>query len=289
MRAAWLFVTYLALRSFPGRFRSIFYQEHHLDQSQIGVIIAAPSLLSLATSPIICGIADHSRTHELTTVILFVTSVLAFLAQIPALPSLHLLSDSARYYLLVAINIVYGVTSKAVDPLMTTIVLSQLTRKYGERGNDKYGKEYMFGVISWAAVHLSLGALLDLTHKQLWIIHAGIVGFGLVFCITLLAFTRSERRVKRQEHGIDERTSLISEEECRESTPQVDNSGDGSEEIPVLSAIKQILFGGQWSTVFFFNLIFWLAGGMSLVENLLFLFSKMTSVLPTLSAGSVLS
>ena len=272
MRAAWLFVTYLALRSFPGRFCSVFFQEHHLDQSQIGIIIAAPSLLSLAFSPICCGIADHFRAHELTTIVLFVISILSFLSQIPALPSLHLFSDSTRYYFLLAINVVYGVTSKAVDPLMTTIVLSQLARKYGERGYERYGKEYMFGVISSAVFHLTLGALLDVTHKQLWVVHAGIFGFGLVFFITLLAFTRSEKRAKQQEHGIDERTSLISEEECRESTPQVENSGKGSEEISVLSAIKQILFGGDISTIFFFNLVFWLAGGMSLVENLLFLF-----------------
>lgn len=64
MQAGYLFFALFMQLATPGRFAPLFYQAHQLTLSQIGFILAVPSLLSLPLTPLICHAADKAKSRE---------------------------------------------------------------------------------------------------------------------------------------------------------------------------------------------------------------------------------
>lgn len=280
MRAGWLFFSLFAFHAMPGRFLSIFYQQHNLDETQIGIILSVPTMISMFSSPVICGFADRTGNREKITAVTFAISTLSFLAQIPALPSLNLFSPSSRFWYLLLLRCLGNVFRSGVYPLVSAITIAQLKHKYGEKGHERFGQERLFGAVSWAVVALSLGAVLDLPNVEIWIIHVGIVFFSLTFLLSLFVFVKANKVSSEEDASQVERSDLLTDSSDRERADQVEEvEANTREEQPAsetrlssIAVMLNVVCGGGIKPILFFNLIFWLAIGMSLVENLLFLF-----------------
>lgn len=281
MRPGWLFFSLLAVLAIPGRFRPIFYEKHNLDEAQIGIVLSIPSLFALFTTPFISGIADRSGNREIVTAITGVMVVLAFLSQIPALPSLHMLSQYHTFWYLLASRSLYGVFESAIYPLVSAIAITQLEREHGERGHQRFGQERMFGSASWAAISLILGLVLDIRTSQIWLVHVGIAFFGVLFLLILFIFVKvNANRSPHPSGDLENKRFMsansneehVSDEEQTEKAEGEREAAVSKQPLSTVAAMSKIVFGGGASTLLFFNLTFWLSVGMSLVENLLFLY-----------------
>lgn len=269
----------------PGRFFPIFYLAHGQTDTQIGLLIAAPQLVSLLAVPFFCNLADRLGRHEHVAALTFLAAMVCFLAQLIALPKLDLLSASARFPVLMIFGLLFGVLSSPAYSLVSAMTIAQLREEHGENGHEYFGTERLWGAVSWAVCALGLGFVLDLRHVDVSVVYVGIVLFGSTYVLILLRFEsfqskRNTPESDNKEYGVDD--SLLRNEH-RSASDEVEVGGLVAEEDIVeqescdvfLSALKayyDILISGGPSTFMFFHLIIWLNAGMSLVENLLFLF-----------------
>lgn len=286
MRARWLFFTLFASFAMPGRFISIFFSAHGQSDSQVGYLMATPSLISLVAGPLLCTIADGLRRRELVAGVAYAATILSFLLQIVALPSLGWLKPEMRFPVLLALRVVFGCFNAGVYPLVCAIAIAQLRKEHGDKGHERFGGERLWGAVSWAVCALSLGIVLDLPNVGISVVYAGVLFFGSAFLFTLWRFARekeTELLLEDDDGAVDERSLLLGEDRIASGGAEDEDAGlhasaanssfSGSSKPPsILKAVYRIVSTGGLPTLLFFNLIFWLAGGMSLVEKLVFLF-----------------
>jgi hypothetical protein len=155
-----------------GRFTAPFLEDEcHFSETQVGVALAVQNLLmSLLAAP--CGrLADklqikynHGRIYVLQAGLLLASA--AFLLH--GLPRLWylpmqkseiavLVSWGFEYHL--ALRIVYAVGLAMVLPVMDGITLAHLKAEGIDRSS--YGRERLFGAVSWMIAHGLLGPVLD--------------------------------------------------------------------------------------------------------------------------------
>lgn len=275
MKARWLYFALFAAWSMPGRFLSIFLQNHHLDQTQIGILVATASLLSLFSAPAISNFADRTRKLEIVASISFALAMLFFFAQIPALPSVDIIPPHHRFLYLLICSVLSNMFMAAIDPLTSAITIAQLKKQYGHQGHARYGEERLWGAVSWAVCHMLLGFVLDLPNAGMWIIHAGLLLFGTTFTILLHFFAHNQTGTAaplRDEIFQHEQT-ILNNHDDETTHSEIDTyQPPSTTSLSGLSVARLIIFSGGCAPQMFFNLIFWLGAGMSLVEKLLFLF-----------------
>lgn len=281
MKPRWLFFALFASYSLPGRFTSIFYQQHHLDEAQIGIIMASSRLVNMFSAPFFCTLADRIGMRERVTFITYAACLVSFFAQIIAMPSLNILSPSNRFFYLVFTRFLFSAFSSASYPLVSAITISQLKSQFGHKGHERFGHERLWGAVSWATCSFLLGALLDLVSSEIWLIHFGCLLMGILFLVTL-------HRFENQTAILDDTTEsesfmatarVSSDIENESSSRESDDTNSQTETTAVAQPsastglnIRRFLCSDGIAAPVFFNLIFWLSAGMSLVESLLFLF-----------------
>lgn len=264
----------------PGRFNSIFFAAHGQTDAQVGLLLAAPSMVSLVAGPLLCNFADRLRRRELIAGLAHIATTTAFLAQIVALPSLNWLSPQMRFPLLMTLRIVFGCFNAGVYPLVCAIAIAQLRKEHGIKGYERFGEERLWGAVSWAVCALTLGYVLDLPNVGIEAVYVGVLVFSVAFLITLWCFAHEkEVEISSDAMGEDnDGTSLLVPDIGEPSSDRERNDAETSSRSAIqpesssLEAVSRIVSAGGVPTMMFFNLIFWLAGGMSLVGNLLFLF-----------------
>lgn len=249
----------------PGRFISLFYQAHSLDSTQIGILLALVSFISLPATPFLCNLADRSISRERILVLTHLAAASFFLLQIITVPSLGIISVSARFPLLIVAILFYGFFSAPGYPLVSAISISRLRRMYGDDGHVRFGQVRLWGAVSWAIVAILQGALWDYTQFGVFIPYVGFSVLSLVFVVQVLKFEAVNKSLlSEQQHDSD---SEIDSEQNEQAEQSEQNQTDS-----ILSMFNFIVCNGGMRTILFFNLIFWLAVGMSLVENFVFLF-----------------
>lgn len=275
----------------PGRFLSIFFAAHGQTDEQVGLLMATPELVSLVAGPLLCNLADRIGRRERVAAFTYFAAIVCFLIQLVALPALGLLSSSARFPVLLALRALFGFFSAPAYSLVSAIAIAQLREEHGENGHEHFGEERLWGAVSWALCALGLGFVLDRPGVDIWIVYVGVFVFGLGYIVSLYLFERAQSQKKILENDAednrDDRGLLDSERGV--ASDFVDNAlpQDGTEPRAVEEVTQQqrkvvsmstfntyylILTTGGPSTFMFFNLVFWLFAGMSLVEALLFLF-----------------
>lgn len=261
-----MFFFSLAVQAAPGRFTPIFLRSHGLSESQIGFLLAFPIVFSLISTPLICSWADRHKAREFTALTTQALFTVFFLFQIIALPGLSLIRADKVFSFFLVVRILQVLFFNPAYALLISIVLSRLKLLYGHKGHELLGRYRLWGAVSWAAVSLSLGAMLD-TFSSMLSVYLLFGGFSCLYLYCLMMFaSRSE---------LPNENSAISVEEKQ------DGADDQTEAIELDSTayspffvIQHLLNSGGISTVLFFNLVFWESAGMSIIENLVFLFFK---------------
>lgn len=273
MRSRWLFFTLFSSFAMPGRFLPIFYHHHGLFPSQIGLLLSLPSALSLFSVPFFCHLADRLHRRELVAGSTYSLALLLFSLQAITLPSLNILPESARFPFLLTLRTVFGVLAAPAGAIICAIAVAQLKNEYGDQGHQRFGQERLWGAVAWATCSFALGAVLDAPDVGIWVVY---VGFGVstaAFVFVLERFAREqgdqsnfeEKDIKQNKEGSDD---LCPSGNGSNTSDSVGSKNSRS----LLSAARLILSSGGFATALFFLLLFCLHAGMSLVENLIFLY-----------------
>jgi len=303
MRPGYLYFTTFAWLVFTGgRFTAPFLQEvAGFDDALIGIAIASQMLIGSLLGSIGAVVSDRlefkfpnrGRIYCLASGILLGT--VAF--------ELHWVvqfmfrgekNNSARTLHFLA-RMLYSISSSIIFPILDGITLSYLKSNVdgdgdGDGGGDKksaYGKERLFGAVSWAICSIIVGPALD------------SVGFGIFFCAApfgaLLCILSHARYISdlssgyvssssRDGDGDEDKvaTEMVEIENSEEQTENevddfgnVDSVQDGLNETKAKSGrsidlIKSMI--GSYTGFGFLLCAFCLNMGTSVVENLIFLF-----------------
>jgi len=301
MRPGYLYFTTFAWLVFTGgRFTAPFLQEvAGFDDALIGIAIASQMLIGSLLGSIGAVVSDRlefkfpnrGRIYCLASGIL--SGTVAF--------ELHWVvqfmfrgekNNPARILHFLA-RMLYSISSSIIFPILDGITLSYLKSNVdgdGDGGGDKksaYGKERLFGAVSWAICSIIVGPALD------------SVGFGIFFCAApfgaLLCILSHARYISdlssgyvssssRDGDGDEDKvaTEMVEIENSEEQTENevddfgnVDSVPDGLNETKAKSGrsidlIKSMI--GSYTGFGFLLCAFCLNMGTSVVENLIFLF-----------------
>lgn len=154
----------------PGRFTSVFLASFGLSPVQVGIVLSVPILLSLVSSTAGSIVADKMSNGK-ARVILACNILSSAAFQLLAVPV-----GTSNTHRFVYSAVIFGLsdfTLKPVFPVMDAYTLEFLEKTGGNKKN--YGKERLWGAVSWAVAHLALGASLDQ------------VGFPLVYLGNVVA------------------------------------------------------------------------------------------------------
>jgi PPP family 3-phenylpropionic acid transporter len=129
-----------------SRFQNVFYLEHGMNASQIGMLKSVGLVLKIVGEPFWCIVADVTDSHK----ILF---TICIVMQIGTLETLRWISISFGTILLVKVLR----TTTAPSGTFTTTACFALTKGTKEG----YGQQRMFGALAWGGGALLVGTLVD--------------------------------------------------------------------------------------------------------------------------------
>jgi len=170
---AWISVT-------SGRFLSLFLKEEaSLHDAQIGMLLAIHQAMSVASSSIVSTWADsmeqkypgRGRSRFLIIGVSIGGFVFLLHGAKRVFPNILFL-DSIMWYSF--LRIVLSGSSSFIFPVMDGMCLDFLKRENGSSPKD-YGKERLYGAISWAVAHIFIAPCLDS-----W-------GFGIFYPLSIIA------------------------------------------------------------------------------------------------------
>lgn len=269
MRSRWLYLSYFVVLSIPGRFIPIFYTLHSQTPLQIGLLSGVAPLIALISIPLLSGLSDSTNQPILITAITQAISALFYFLQLIALPSFHLLPSYTRFPILLTLRILFGFFAQPISVLLCAISITQLQQLHGGDGHQEFGRERLWGAVSWALTSLVLGFLLDSPISHALVFYVSYALSSLMFLVTLYTFARLYCQQTKHLSSAAENASIAA------NYTAIANTEDSSPQShSVLTTARFVLTAGGSSTLFYFVLIFVLQSGMSIVENLLFIYLR---------------
>ena len=285
----WVFAWFAA----HGRFSSIFLLAQGLEEVDIGYMFAIASLLAVPASSAFAYLGDalvhqgHVFGREVIVMILIVLTTVFFVLQL--IPSIITSTPSSWLTTFYCIRILYGIFRAPITQILDSVAI-QYVRCHGKDSEISYGSERAWGAVSWAVVSILVGISIDLssTSSMYWLTATLSVPI-------LIALALSSRDRLREANGRD--TSAYQPVKAEEDTeiglpendldliPTPSSSSDEWTEKSLAQKLPILLvnyFNSVPKTSFLICLIV-LNAGMSIVENLLFIFFT-----ETLHASSVL-
>lgn len=248
---------FLAVAAVPGRFLSLFYQAHGQTASQIGILFAAQTLVTLPSTPYFSHIADR-RSKHVVVLLLQLSATAIFLSQIPLLPSAHIVPHAAVFPLLLVVSIAFGICVSPLQPVVNGIAMEHLQKVHGPDGRLLFGRERLWGAVGWALASLLAGVLFDIQGigvKGIYILH---VTLALIICTALFREYYDGRNASWSGSGNRSHFRAIDLDEI--------SSTD------LVTALRNVFNEGETVDVLFFNVVFWMAVAIAAVENLLFVY-----------------
>jgi predicted MFS family arabinose efflux permease len=165
-----------------SRFQNVFYLEHGMNASQIGMLKSVGLVLKIVGEPFWCIVADVTDSHKLLFTI-------CILMQISTLEILRWISISFGTILLVKILR----TTTSPSGTFTTTACFALTKGTKEG----YGQQRMFGALAWGGGALLVGTMVDQFGMTsiFWYTHFfNLVSLLLiVFCVPAHMFRREHQ------------------------------------------------------------------------------------------------
>lgn len=268
MKPRYLYFFLTGVAAAPGRFLPLFYNEHGLTTSQIGILLGFQTILSIFATPFFSHKADVAKTRQTIMIVLQIASTSCFLLQIPFLPFLHILpsQEKALPFLFTA-GLFYGLFAAPIEAILRGIAISYLKKIYGSQGSVMFGRERMFGTVAWAIVSFTVGVLFDLptvvTLPAIYVLHTALS----ISNVVITAISIQDLSLAPSTASASSNVPIVDE-----AVQNGDGDQQGYQPFSFLSAIHPVVFQGGLTTFFFFNLIFLYGFGIAVVENLLFLY-----------------
>eukprot|EP01063_Lacrimia_lanifica_P019293 TRINITY_DN2643_c0_g1_i2.p1 TRINITY_DN2643_c0_g1~~TRINITY_DN2643_c0_g1_i2.p1 ORF type:complete len:509 (+),score=141.77 TRINITY_DN2643_c0_g1_i2:669-2195(+) len=256
MRSRWLFFVLFMPLGFQGRFMSLFYQERGLRDDEIGAVLAVSAFVSIFAAPVWAGWADtykNSDSKELLLMAAVVGAEAAFLTQ--ALVDIGTVLPQYNFIFLLATRAVASLFFAAIGPLLNAVCVQDLYIRYGKLGSRRFGDERLYGAWSWLLVHAAQGWYLD--RYGTWVMYCGHLGSSVLAVATLVYWRRSKLR-----SADDLKVLMAQHPEGTVCCGAVDRG------------VFHTMVLRNYLHIAFYVLMFVSAAGMSVVENLLFLFFR---------------
>ena len=245
MQSGELFFYVFAICGFQGRFMSLFYQERGLSDSQVGIVLSVGCLISIIAAPFWTGLADSLPRHDSKEVILMLTIAVAeitFMAG--ALIDVGTIPVEYNFLYLFSLRIIGSFCFATWWPLVNAISLEDLHVQHGKEGSKLFGRQRLWGAVSWLIVHIFQGPLIDLYGTKTMFYGHFATSIITIIKVRQYASIKHHHKEEKQQSS---KASIFSREVFAMLTKTYEHFG-------------------------FFLLMFSSAAGMSLVENLLFLF-----------------
>ena len=226
---------------------SLFYASFSgINDEDVGILFAVNAVVGAVAAPAITRVVDAGPGASKRRLSSVAICVITYAATVAA----HLIpigdsSKGVRLTYFMVLRIIMSISLAPVSPIVDAIAIGKL-------GEDMYGKERLWGAVSWGLSSLILGSLLDWTGNQRLPVVIGTLTMAIPFLFTVRAFAKQD--------DVRLRKSKLS-----------DVSNVRGEEIAAGGFGFRDLFCVQGRLTFFVCL-FCLSVGVSLVEQMVFLF-----------------
>jgi len=188
------------------------------------------------------------------------------------------------------LRVFYSLGTKAISPALDGLTLVQLE----EEGVDKqnYGKERLYGAVSWGITHIIIGFIIDIFDSYKAIYFTTLL--SCIGCIvTFIVYAKSMLSIKydvvavasntetstttsettKQKRKYKSKTSFeVSEPDFENDTATTDNDTDAIERLSFTDLISILFQKSPIINISFIIALFSLFIGMSVVEQLIFLY-----------------
>ena len=251
-------------------------------------MLAIYSIFAIFSGPFWTLLADKINSAAFILVICSVGATISFLSYTLATQFLHFL----------IVRSAFSVFFPPISSLMDAIGLNSFDKNNVDLAAKQaaYGKERLWGAVSWAVTHILLGFLMDAFHVTSTVLYTFSIVTLLLF-VSVVLWTRTLRQGRAklptfEEDGVELHTAAVADAVLFESqVPDVeieslnakgDVESENSRDEQILVghtttqrrgwiAVKDILCKDARSVVFFLDVIV-LGMGTSLVEGLVFVF-----------------
>ena len=264
------FVLFIQLSS-QGRFMSLFLADRGLTDSQIGVCFGIQSTLSVVMSPLFGMLADKTGRKHGVLSLCTVGAMVAFLLH--ALPELGIVPQSAAFPYLAVLTVFRSSFQSPLIPILDAITLDSL----GDDKKAEYGKERLWGAISWAGAHLLLGVLLDVKGLGTSAMYILSIASTIAVLVLIACFKKSNQSAAAAAAAAAAAgagaTESTEDQRSLKGPRTLATSGGGS----ASSTARRVCCGllcRDVGVATFFVMVVTMGIAMSLVENLLFLFFR---------------
>lgn len=245
-----------------------------MQPSLIGLVLAMQVILSYVAMPLLSHRADvrgRGRTLAMlelvSTVMLVLQGVIGtyWLFTNPSSSSSSTgeeTSPAAASAVIVtflfATTVASGVAESALEPIVRGLTVAFLIDEHGgdsAKGPMNFGSERLWGAVSWALGSLITSIFFDFpSHTaSLFATYALHIVCAVMFIASVALFPKPSSNTT-------------------EENPDADASESPQQHVSLPQALRAVLLHGGATTVLFFNTVFWFGVGVSVVENLLFLY-----------------
>jgi hypothetical protein len=246
-----------------GRFLAVFLeQEANLQESQIGVLLAVSSFTNVISSSVMSSWADVLEQRNpgsgRAQVMKLGVSIGGFIFMLHGLkqifPDVHFFQSMTWFFLL---RVIYSASTSFLFPVLDGICLDFLKKS---TTNKDYGRERLYGAISWALANLIMAPCLDSSFgfKSLYplCVFSSIMLLGMIHIYSLQEDQQS-KLLTQSSHG--EIVNVMTSED-----------GDTLTSLS-MTALLRIIIASWFGFAFVFAMVT-LSSGQAIVENLVFLY-----------------
>jgi len=240
----WIYFAKFAWGACFGRFMSLYYLAEGLDEAEIGAVFAIGTALGPLISTGVGILADRLAVRVASARHLYfagcvLLGTVTFTLQAIRIPGV------SRFSVMLGCRVLLAGCSSSGDVLVDAITVRCL------RDRRRFGKERLYGAVSWAIMHMLLGMLID--RFGMVVLHVGIILNAAMTFVILL-------RV-----GVPPLTT--------EESGSPSKGARGLAALADKAALRALLasYCSSGLILAFFVYSFTLGIGMTLVENLIFL------------------
>lgn len=304
-----IYVLFFANLATQTRFLVLYWEQLGITNTRIGVIAATQRTVAMLFTPVWGALSD--RIGDRKRVLILLLSITAVVVPFQGVFDWQwLVQGRDIYHYLWFFVILQSTFSCASTSLWDALVLVHLKK-------DKvlYGKQRLFGAISWGLTYVALGWLVDVIGARVVLPFSIVTALPLIYFImrklpeevgtgydeTIDRATENEPELgdEKRNNPNNRRLSDSETSETRDESPAPISEVSGEvrtdsrkrrrrRKIVTVAKVCHIIFQSRSSLTFFF-VQFVIGGGMSVVENMLFIYLahkfRATGFLMGLSVG----
>ncbi|GAB5355164.1 hypothetical protein AAMO2058_000182600 [Amorphochlora amoebiformis] len=186
MRPRWLYFTMFVIFSSVGRFMGVFLSDRGLTNAEIGWVLGTRSVVIIFCGPLFSGLADYLQSEKKVLSCLVPLSAAFYsLFWVVITPQGPFTSHGSRLGVCWGIYTLTAVFLTPVSPIVDGLTLKWLSSVGSSSASgDMYGRERVWGAISWAIANLTLGIIMDYTGTWMMLVMMAIGAISLTTVVS---------------------------------------------------------------------------------------------------------